>query len=57
MGITEAAVTVTLPVAAKMPGRAVFAKQAVVKRFAVAAGLPELDMVPNFLRNRGWILA
>jgi hypothetical protein len=56
MGITEVAVTVTFPVAANMANSAAFPNQAVVEGLPVAAGLPELDMVSDFLCNRGWIL-
>jgi len=57
MGITEVTVAVTLLVAAKMLGSAVFSIQAVVEGFPVAASLSELDMTPNLFRNRGRILA
>jgi hypothetical protein len=57
MGITEVAVAVTPLVAAKMPSITVFSVQAIVEGFSVAASLSELDMIPNFFRNRGRILA
>ena len=57
MGITETAVAVTPLTAAKMPNSAVLSIQAIIKGFSVAASLSELDMAPDFLRNRGWILA
>jgi len=57
MGITEVAVAVTLLIATKMPNSTVFSIQAIVEGFSVAASLSELDMTPNFFRNRGRILA
>jgi len=57
MGTAKVAVTAALPVAAKIADRAVFPVQAVVERPAIAAGIPELDMVPDFLGNCGWVLA
>ena len=35
---------------------AVFPDQTVTERFAVAAGLSKLDMIPDFLRYGSWIL-
>jgi hypothetical protein len=57
MGITKAAETTALSVAAKMPSRTALLNQTVIEGLPVAAGLPELDVVSDLFGNGCWILA